>query len=134
MHSPPPVELRTLTTAFGGFRAGVSRARGPAAEPLTPRAAGASRGVANARAARIPQVRARCYAFVLLSIDVVDPGVRAARANRKILGRPKRVFRRDEAVRLQAAGWSWREDRGQAECAAAAVERNMPDGGIFNRQ
>jgi DNA invertase Pin-like site-specific DNA recombinase len=28
-------------------------------------------------------------------------GVRAARANGKILGRPKRVFRRDEVLRLR---------------------------------
>jgi putative DNA-invertase from lambdoid prophage Rac len=36
-------------------------------------------------------------------------GVRAARANGKILGRPKRVFRRDEVVRLRdKKGLSWR--------------------------
>ncbi len=35
-------------------------------------------------------------------------GVRAARTNGKTLGRPKRVFRRDEALRLRAEGMSWR--------------------------
>ncbi len=35
-------------------------------------------------------------------------GVRAARANGKKLGRPKRVFRRDEVARLREAGQSWR--------------------------
>jgi len=35
-------------------------------------------------------------------------GVRAARAKGKKLGRPKRVFRRDEAVRLRSEGQSWR--------------------------
>jgi len=35
-------------------------------------------------------------------------GVRAARAHGKALGRPRRVFRRDEAVRLRAEGLSWR--------------------------
>src|SRR5260370_19903593 len=36
-------------------------------------------------------------------------GVRAARENGKILGRPKRVFRRDEVVRLRdQEGLSWR--------------------------
>jgi len=35
-------------------------------------------------------------------------GIRAARANGKRLGRPQRVFRRDEAVRLRNEGWSWR--------------------------
>ena len=35
-------------------------------------------------------------------------GVRAARAKGKTIGRPRRVFRRDEAVRLRAEGHSWR--------------------------
>jgi putative DNA-invertase from lambdoid prophage Rac len=35
-------------------------------------------------------------------------GVRAAKAKGKKLGRPKRVFRRDEVVRLRASGQSWR--------------------------
>jgi putative DNA-invertase from lambdoid prophage Rac len=33
-------------------------------------------------------------------------GVRAARANGKILGRPRRVFRRDEALKLRGEGLS----------------------------
>jgi DNA invertase Pin-like site-specific DNA recombinase len=36
-------------------------------------------------------------------------GVRAARAKGKKLGRPKRVFRRDEVARLREAGQSWRK-------------------------
>ncbi len=39
----------------------------------------------------------------------VVAGVRVARANGKHLGRPKRVFRRDEALRLRNEGWSWRK-------------------------
>jgi DNA invertase Pin-like site-specific DNA recombinase len=39
----------------------------------------------------------------------VAAGVRAARANGKTLERPKRVFRRDEAVRLREQGVSWRK-------------------------
>jgi putative DNA-invertase from lambdoid prophage Rac len=35
-------------------------------------------------------------------------GVRAAKANGKTLGRPMRVFRRDEVVRLREEGLSWR--------------------------
>jgi putative DNA-invertase from lambdoid prophage Rac len=36
-------------------------------------------------------------------------GIRAARANGKIIGRPKRIFRRDEVVRLRdEKGMSWR--------------------------
>jgi DNA invertase Pin-like site-specific DNA recombinase len=38
----------------------------------------------------------------------VTAGVRAARAKGKALGRPRRVFRRDEAVRMRGAGLSWR--------------------------
>jgi putative DNA-invertase from lambdoid prophage Rac len=35
-------------------------------------------------------------------------GVRAARAKGKLPGRPKRIFRRDEVVRLRDSGMSWR--------------------------
>jgi DNA invertase Pin-like site-specific DNA recombinase len=35
-------------------------------------------------------------------------GLRVARANGKQVGRPKRVFRRDELVRLREEGHSWR--------------------------
>jgi DNA invertase Pin-like site-specific DNA recombinase len=35
-------------------------------------------------------------------------GVRAAKASGKTLGRPRRVFRRDEVVRLREEGLSWR--------------------------
>jgi len=35
-------------------------------------------------------------------------GVRAARARGKALGRPRRVFRRDEVARMRAEGKSWR--------------------------
>jgi putative DNA-invertase from lambdoid prophage Rac len=36
-------------------------------------------------------------------------GVRAARAKGKPIGRPRRVWRRDEAIRLRAEGHSWRK-------------------------
>jgi DNA invertase Pin-like site-specific DNA recombinase len=39
----------------------------------------------------------------------VTAGVRAARARGKRLGRPKRVFRRDEALRLRQQGMTWRK-------------------------
>src|SRR5271169_7242494 len=39
----------------------------------------------------------------------VCAGVRAAKAKGTRLGRPKRVFRREEAVRLRGQGMSWRE-------------------------
>jgi len=35
-------------------------------------------------------------------------GLRVAKANGKQVGRPKRVFRRDELVRLREGGQSWR--------------------------
>ena len=38
----------------------------------------------------------------------VRAGLRAAKANGKALGRPRRAFRRDEAVRLRSQGLSWR--------------------------
>ena len=42
-------------------------------------------------------------------IEYLDrTGVRAAKARRRQVGRPKRIFRRDEAVRLRAEGKSWR--------------------------
>jgi len=39
----------------------------------------------------------------------VCAGVRAAKARGTALGRPRRVFRRDEAVRLREQGMSWRK-------------------------
>jgi putative DNA-invertase from lambdoid prophage Rac len=43
-------------------------------------------------------------------------GIRAARANGKIIGRPKRIFRRDEVVRLRdEKGMSWRAIAGKLQ-------------------
>ncbi len=39
----------------------------------------------------------------------VVSGIRAAKAKGKRLGRPRRVFRRDEALALRTAGMSWRK-------------------------
>ena len=39
----------------------------------------------------------------------VRTGLRTAKANGKALGRPRRLFRRDEARRLRAQGVSWRK-------------------------
>ena len=39
----------------------------------------------------------------------VTAGVRAAKARGKQVGRPKRIFRRDEVTRLRAQGVSWRK-------------------------
>jgi putative DNA-invertase from lambdoid prophage Rac len=39
----------------------------------------------------------------------VTAGVRAAKARGTQVGRPKRIFRRDEAIRLRAQGVSWRK-------------------------
>jgi putative DNA-invertase from lambdoid prophage Rac len=39
--------------------------------------------------------------------DRTVSGVRAARARGKVLGRPRRVFRRDEVASMRAAGQSW---------------------------
>jgi DNA invertase Pin-like site-specific DNA recombinase len=41
-------------------------------------------------------------------VERTRAGVRAAKARGKVLGRPRRVFRRDEVVRLRTQGMSWR--------------------------
>jgi len=41
-------------------------------------------------------------------IERVRAGIDTARSKGKTLGRPRRVFRRDVAVELRAAGYSWR--------------------------
>jgi DNA invertase Pin-like site-specific DNA recombinase len=51
----------------------------------------------------------------------VVAGVKAARANGKQLGRPRRVFRRDEAVRLRAGGMSWRRIAAELEVPVTTV-------------
>lgn len=51
----------------------------------------------------------------------VTAGVRAARANGKMLGRPKRVFRRDEALRLREQGMSWRQIAAQLDVPVTAI-------------
>jgi DNA invertase Pin-like site-specific DNA recombinase len=43
-----------------------------------------------------------------LIVERTCAGVRAAKARGKVLGRPRRVFRRDEVIRLREAGHSWR--------------------------
>ena len=61
--------------------------------------------------------RARCSLWPVTIAELereiirerVVAGVKAARANGKTLGQPKRVFRRDEAIRLRAEGVSWRK-------------------------
>jgi DNA invertase Pin-like site-specific DNA recombinase len=40
--------------------------------------------------------------------EQVNAGVGAAEARGKQIGRPKRIFRRNEAMRLRAEGMSWR--------------------------
>ena len=39
----------------------------------------------------------------------VISGIRGAKAKGKSLGRPRRVFRRDEVLRLRVEGVSWRK-------------------------
>jgi DNA invertase Pin-like site-specific DNA recombinase len=48
-------------------------------------------------------------AFAELERELVVAGVKVARENGKQLGRPKRVFRRDEAARMRAEGMFWRK-------------------------
>jgi DNA invertase Pin-like site-specific DNA recombinase len=51
----------------------------------------------------------------------VTAGVRAARAQGKQLGRPRRVFRRDEALRLREQGMSWRKIASELGVPATTV-------------
>jgi putative DNA-invertase from lambdoid prophage Rac len=48
-------------------------------------------------------------------------GVRAAKANGKTLGRPRRIFRRDEALKLRGEGLSWRAIGKQMGIPASTV-------------
>lgn len=48
-------------------------------------------------------------------------GVRAARARGKVLGRPRRVFRRDEVLRLREQGVSWRAISRQLGIAVSTI-------------
>ena len=45
----------------------------------------------------------------LITAEEGQTVLQAAKANGKQLGRPKRVFRRDEAARMREAGMSWRK-------------------------
>ena len=51
----------------------------------------------------------------------VISGIRNAKINGKSLGRPKRVFRRDEAISLRASGMSWRQIARQLNVPMATV-------------
>jgi hypothetical protein len=54
-----------------------------------------------------------------------------ARANGKTLGRPKRVFRRDQALRLRDQGMSWRKIAAQlgvpVTTVVEACQQSVPD-------
>jgi putative DNA-invertase from lambdoid prophage Rac len=51
----------------------------------------------------------------------VISGIRNAKINGKSLGRPKRVFRRDEAISMRASGMSWRQIARQLNIPMASV-------------
>ena len=51
----------------------------------------------------------------------VISGIRNAKINGKSLGRPKRVFRRDEAISMRASGMSWRQIARQLNVPMATV-------------
>ena len=51
----------------------------------------------------------------------VTAGVRAAKAKGTPLARPRRVFRRDEALRLRQAGLSWRKMAAQLQVPVTTV-------------
>jgi len=51
----------------------------------------------------------------------VVAGIRNARTKGKTLGRPKRVFRRDEVLRLRAIGLSYRQIAARLELPSSTV-------------
>jgi len=51
----------------------------------------------------------------------VISGIRAARINGKSLGRPKRLFRRDQAMEMRANGMSWRKIAATLEVPMSTV-------------
>jgi DNA invertase Pin-like site-specific DNA recombinase len=55
-------------------------------------------------------MRAKQHANSLIRERTLS-GVRLAKANGKTLGRPMRIFRRDDVVRLREEGVSWRAIR-----------------------
>ena len=56
---------------------------------------------------------------------------KAARANGKMLGRPKRVFRRGEAMRLREQGTSWRRIAAELDVPVTTVVKGVPVDGSF---
>jgi DNA invertase Pin-like site-specific DNA recombinase len=64
-------------------------------------------------------------AFAELECEIIGErvvsGVEAARAKGKQLGRPKRVFRRNDAVRLREAGMSWRRIAAELQVPVTTV-------------
>jgi len=57
----------------------------------------------------------------------VVAGIRNARTKGRTLGRPKRVFERDEALRLRANGLSYRPDSGASRTAVFDGRSRLPD-------
>jgi DNA invertase Pin-like site-specific DNA recombinase len=58
----------------------------------------------------------------------VTAGVRAARAKGTQLGRPRRVFRRDEALRLRQSGMSWRQIAAELKVPVTTVVEACREG------
>ena len=56
-----------------------------------------------------------------LICERVTAGVRAARAKGTQLGRPRRVFRRDEALRMRQSGMSWRKIAAELQVPATTI-------------
>lgn len=63
----------------------------------------------------------------------VRAGVRNAKAKGTRLGRPQRVFRRDEAQRLRAQGISWRQIARTLQVPMSTGHRRLPFGNLSLR-
>lgn len=60
-----------------------------------------------------------------LLIERTNSGIAHARAMGKTLGRPKKVFRKDEAIRLHQEGWSFRKIARELKVGTTLVVRTV---------
>jgi DNA invertase Pin-like site-specific DNA recombinase len=61
--------------------------------------------------------------------DRTKAGLERARRAGKHCGRPRRLFRRDEAIRLRAEGWSWRRISAELGVPVKTIRRGLAECG-----
>ena len=68
-----------------------------------------------------PRERRRIQQYLITERQAGGGRHRQHEADGKQLGRPKRMFRRDEAMRLRAAGMSWRKVAAELDVPVTTV-------------